>query len=155
MATIATELEPEEIKARLLKMSKKGKLPGYESDPGDGLAAVAAHGAPFDSKLVLYHEPGGVRFELKMLPLFPAIFVAVLVVTIWPGLPLTDGFLRSFQWYEHFVGHTGIKTWYWYLPMTVLPAPFAVKGSIKKARASAEVSALETIEKLRTVLSIS
>ena len=83
----------------------------------------------------------------------PRVFAALLIVTIWPGLPLTDDFLSSFQWYEHFVGRTGIQTWYWYLPLTVLPAPFAFKGAIKKSKASAYESAIETIEKLGKVLS--
>jgi hypothetical protein len=153
LPTIATQLGSEEIKGRLLKLSKRGKLAGYEPSCPNGLAAVAAHGAPFDSKLVLHHRDGEVSFELKMIALMPQLFVALLIVTIWPGLPLTEVFLDSFVWYTDFVAKTGIETWHWYLPLTVLPAPFAFKGAIKKSKSSAYESAIETIEKLDKVLS--
>lgn len=152
LPTITTDLSAEAVKDELLKMSKRGKLPGYEGDCTDGLLCVAAHGTPFDSKLIVNHQDGQVSFELKLISMVPTIFMVLLIVTIWPGLPLTEGFLDSFTWYSDFVAKTGIKTIYWYLPMTVLPAPFMWKSSLKKSRASAHESALETIEKISKVL---
>lgn len=129
-------------------MSKRGKLPGYESDVSEGFAGVAAHGTPFDSRLMLHHSEGELGFELRLNPLMPRVFLILLIVTIWPGLPLTEGFLDSFTWYADLVARSGVKTWYWYLPLTVLPAPFAWKSAIAKSRASAFESAKETIGKI-------
>ncbi len=152
LPSISTNLSVEEITDRLVKLSKRGKLAGYDGACADGLASVAAHGTPFDSQLILHHHDGEVSFELKLIALMPRVFAALLIVTIWPGLPLTEGFLDSFVWYSDFVANTGIKTWYWYLPLTILPAPFAFRGAIKKSKQTAYESAIETIEKLDKVL---
>ena len=116
------------------------------------MATVAAHGAPFDSEMLVHHESGRVIFELRMLAMMPRIFALLLVITVWPGLPLTEGFLGSFTWYSDFEASTGIKTWYWYLPLTILPIPFVWKSSMAKSRQSAQQSAVETIDSLRKVL---
>ncbi len=152
LPSISTGLSAEEILSTLHTMSKKGNLAGFEAEGPHGYIAVAAHGTPFDSKLLIHHEEDILRFELRLIRMFPTIFLVLLIITIWPGLPLTDGFMSSFQWYEQFVASTGILTWYWYLPLTILPAPFAWKSSIKKSKASAVESAYETIEKLRAKL---
>ena len=147
-----TQLSSDEIRRRLLSLSKKGKLPGYSSESDMGIASVAAHGAPFDSKLEIIHDSEKVTFEAHLLKLIPTIFAITLVVTIWPGLPLTDGFLRSFVWYDNLMGKIGIETWHWYLPLTILPAPFMFKSAIAKSKLAAHESALETIEKIRAIL---
>ncbi|MDF1808854.1 MAG: hypothetical protein P1U42_04080 [Phycisphaerales bacterium] len=149
---IETDLSSEVIKERLLTLSKKGKLPGFDSNSSDGVASVIAHGVPFDSTMLIMHESGKVHFRIKLLKLIPTIFAITLIVTIWPGLPLTEGFLRSFQWYDNLLGKIGIETWHWYLPLTILPAPFVMKSSIAKSRTSGHESALEAIEKLKSVL---
>ncbi len=152
LPSISTNLSAEEIKDRLVKLSKRGKLAGYDGACADGLASMAAHGTPFDSQLILKHRDGQVSFELKLMAMMPRVFAALLIVTVWPGLPLTEGFLESFVWYSDFVANTGVKTWYWYLPLTILPAPFAFMGAIKKSKLTAHASAIETIEKLDKVL---
>lgn len=152
LPTIKTDLGSDSVKECLSNMSKRGKLPGYQPDEPAGLCSVAAHGTPFDSKLVVHHQSGNVRFDCQMLPMMPRVFLLLLIITIWPGLPLTDGFLVSFDWYNNLMNSIGIETWHWYLPLTVLPAPFAYRGAIKKSRASAHQSAIETIEKLQAVL---
>lgn len=149
---IDTPLSTEQIRDRLLALSKQGKLPGYTAQEPQGIASVAAHGAPFDSKLVLRHEGGSLTFACRLLPTMPAVFALLLVITVWPGLPLTDGFLSSFEWYASLMAKIGIDTWHWYLPLTILPAPFAYLGAVKKSRTSARQSAVETIERLRPVL---
>ncbi len=150
--TIATNQSADEVLRILQNMSKKGKLAGFAAQGPHGYIAVAAHGTPFDSKLLIHHEGDELRFDLQLIKMFPSIFFALLIITIWPGLPLTDGFMSSFQWYEKLVASTGIKTWYWYLPLTILPAPFAWKSSIKKSKASAIMSAQETIENIKPKL---
>lgn len=149
---VPTSHATDEIRARLRSLSKKGKLPGYEPDEPGAICSVAAHGVPFDSKLILRSGEGSVVFETRLLPTMPWVFAIVLIIAIWPGLPLTDSFLSSFDWYMSIMGSIGIDTWHWYLPLTVLPAPFAMRSAIRKSRSSARESALEQIEKIRSVL---
>ena len=152
LPTIETALSAEEVRSRLHTLSKRGKLPGFEKDTQGALCSVAAHGTPFDSELRVHHDSGSLSFECRMLPMMPRVFAILLIVAIWPGLPLTDSFLSSFDWYNGLLGSIGLKTWHWYLPLTILPTPFAFRGAIMKSRASAHESALEQIEKIRSVL---
>jgi len=135
----------------LLKMSKSGKLAGYEHFKDQDSAIADAHGTPFDSDLVIQHSDGSLCFSLKMRSKFPIIFMVLLLVTVWPGLPLTDSFMYSFGWYERLMGDS-IETWMWYLPMTVLPIPFVWRSAMKKSRKSARAHAIETIEKIKATL---
>ncbi|MBL4808544.1 MAG: hypothetical protein JKY43_00600 [Phycisphaerales bacterium] len=148
---IKTEMSDSAVFKTLLKMSKSGKLAGYKHISGERAAVVDAHGTPFDSDLVIQYSEEDICFSLKMRRKFPAIFMALLVVTVWPGLPLTDSFMFSLGWYERLMGES-IETWMWYLPMTVLPIPFVWKSAIKKSRASARQHAIETIEKIQSTL---
>lgn len=162
---IRTGLSEAQVVQRLRALSKRGKLPGFSDDEPGASASVAAHGAPFDSKLLVKHAGGSdsqngpsgqdseLRFECVMLPTMPRVFALLLVITIWPGLPLTDQFLSSLEWYANLMASIGIDTWHWYLPLTVLPAPFAWRSAIKKSQASARESALEAIEKIRGAIS--
>jgi hypothetical protein len=152
LPTLETDLSPEEIRSRLLKLSKKGKLPGFEQDVSGALCAVAAHGAPFDSKLLIVHKGNALVFQCRMLPLMPRIFAVLLIVAVWPGLPLTETFLTSFDWYNSLLGSIGMKTWHWYLPLTILPTPLAFRGALLKSRSSAHESVLEQIKKISSVL---
>jgi len=151
LPSIETSMNAAGVFAALTKMSKQGKLAGYEYDGGPGAALADAHGTPFDSDLVIEHVNGEVRFSLKLRVKFPAIFMTLLLITVWPGLPLTDSFLYSFGWYERLMGES-ISTWMWYLPLTVLPIPFVWRSSIKKSHASAHAHAIETIEMIQKVL---
>ncbi len=152
---IQTSMDSSSVGNTLRKMSKRGKLAGYQAGDVDGSAIADAHGTPFDSDLLIAWASQGdatqVRFDITMRRKMPIVFALILVVTIWPGLPLTDSFMQSFGWYERLMGDS-IETWMWYLPMTVLPAPFAWRSAIKKSKVSAHQHALETIEKIRTTL---
>ncbi len=151
LQSITTGMDASGVFGALLKLSKGGNLAGYVHNSGDLAAKVDAHGTPFDSDLVIEYSVDGVRFSLKLRSKIPAIFMALLLVTVWPGLPLTDSFMYSFGWYERLMGDS-IDTWMWYLPMTVIPIPFVWKSAIKKSRASAHGHAVETIEKIQAVL---
>ena len=133
-------------------MSKQGKLAGYQHQGGESRATADAHGNPFDSDLIITHSDHAVGFDLKMRPKLPIVFAVVLVLTVWPGLPLTDSFMFNFAWYERLMGDS-IQTWMWYLPMTVLPIPFIWRSSMMKSQKSARAHAAETIEKIRAVIS--
>lgn len=135
-------------------MSKRGKLAGFEHK-GGGDVAVAAHGTPFDSELRLLVKDDGVgstvRGGVVLKPMMPALFALILIVTVYPGLPLTDSFLRIFPWYENLMG-SSVETWMWYVPLTVIPAPFAWRGAIKKSKMSAHAHATETFARICAAL---
>ncbi len=149
---VQTTLSEHDVRDRLRTLSKRGKLPGFEASEADAVCSVAAHGSPFDAKLTLHLADDRLTFRLSLLRMMPGIFALLLIVAVWPGLPLTDSFLSSFDWYNGLMGSIGIKTWHWYLPLTILPAPFAFRSAIAKSRSSAHESALEQIEKIRAVL---
>ncbi|MCA9303782.1 MAG: hypothetical protein KC996_06640 [Phycisphaerales bacterium] len=152
LPTIPTTLDADEVVARLRNRSKRGKLPGFNDTPTQGIASVAAYGTPFDGTLLIEHAATELRFDAKLNKRVPTIFAIILVLTVWPGLPLTDSFLSNFLWYEKLLAK-GLATWMWYVPTTILPLPFVWRTAIKKSKASIHAHALETIEKLRPVLS--
>lgn len=149
---VPTDLPAAEAVARLEQLSKKGKLPGFERGGGRGAdASFAAHGSPFEGRVLVRVRDGRADFDLHMPRKWAAIFAVVLVLTVWPGLPITDGFLQSFVWYERLTAGW-FDTWVWYLPLTIIPAPFALRSAMRKSRASSLEHARETVERLRPVL---
>lgn len=147
--TLPTGLTAQEVVARLESLSKKGKLAGFERE---GCAAsFAAHGTPFDGRVEVAVADGQARFSLRMGRKAPAIFAAALLISIWPGLPITDGFLQSMLWYEQLTAGW-FDTWMWYIPLCALPAPLAFRSALRKSRESATDHARETTERLRAVL---
>lgn len=160
IACVETSLTGEQILAGLEALSKKGKLAGFErggptaggrARPAD--ARFAAHGNPFDGLVLVYAADGRADFELFMPRKMPVIFGIILALTVWPGLPITDSFLYGFVWYERLMGMAGwLDTWVWYLPLTLLPAPFMLRSVVRKSRAAAMEHARETVERVRTVL---
>jgi hypothetical protein len=156
LPVIETTLDPSGVVDALKVMSKRGKLAGFRAGQESGSAVVDAHGTPFDSDLIVRSESEGghtrVAFQVMMRRKMPIVFALILVVTIWPGLPLTESFMLGFGWYERLMGDS-IQTWMWYLPLTVLPAPFAWRSAIQKSKKSAHQHALETIERIRATIS--
>lgn len=153
ITSMDTALPASEAVVRLEKLSKGGKLAGFEHAGGEGLASFTAYGSPFDGRVVLREKPGGLAFDLVMPRKGAIMFAVVLALTVWPGLPITDSFLYGFVWYERLMSKASwLDTWVWYLPLTVIPAPFAVLGAMKKSRAAAMAHANETIERIRPLL---
>jgi hypothetical protein len=67
--------------------------------------------------------------------LFPWIFALILVLTIWPGVWLTDSMLRSYwDWYS---ATPWWSTYVWYMPLTVPFCPVAMRSALRKSRAAA------------------
>lgn len=154
IATVETELTRDEILARLGTMSKRGNLAGYEPGGADGAdASFAAHGAPFEGRVLVRAADRRAAFELHMPARAPLIFALVLVLTVWPGLPITDGFMHTFVWYERLMASAPwMDTWVWYLPLTAIPAPFAWRSAVRKSRASSLAHARETVERVAAAL---
>lgn len=151
--SFAVALSKGEVIDRLTAMSKRGKLAGFEREkiPEGADAAFAAQGTPFEGLVLMRVGEGRVSFDLHMPRKWAVIFSAVLIVTVWPGLPITEAFLQSFIWYERLTGGW-FATWMWYLPMTVLPAPFMLRSVLVKSRATSMEHARETVARVRAVL---
>ncbi len=147
IATLTGTVDRRDAVTRLTKLSKAGKLAGFEPGTGDEIASFAAFGHPFDGRVLVRAEGDGLRFDLRMSRKMPMIFGAVLAVCVWPGLPLTDAFLQGFGWYERLTSGV-LRTWMWYLPLAAIPAPFALVSAIRKSRRSAHRHAVETVERL-------
>lgn len=141
---ITTSLSADEVLGALNKASRRGRLPGFEKRD-EGSFVVAAFGDPFDRELVSAIEAGDeggarVRFRSRLLWKLPGIFIVLVVVSVWPGLPLTDALIpASWGWWP---------TWWWYLPLVVVPLPFVLPRMWKKSERAARKSAREAIEKI-------
>ena len=120
--------------------------------PGPDLFEVEAYSAPFEHVLAARAEGGPrtrLKFRLQMLRKAPLIFAAVLVVTLWPGLPLTHSMLVTyFSWYRLSEALTAA----WYVPLTVLPVLWWLPRAVRKSRAEAGAAAREQLLRLRDLL---
>lgn len=145
LPAVRTPLTPEEILSRLDQASRRGRLPGFVRGGHGGLFAAAAFGQPFDKVLVATATPapgGGtaLAFRTKLLPKMPAVFAVILALTVWPGVRIMDQLIpASWGW---------IPTWWWYIPLTVLPIPFAWRAAMRKSNASAAESARSAIDQI-------
>lgn len=140
---LVVTLSRDEVVSTLENLARRGKLPEYRTHSGDMLFSIQAYGAPFDHHLEGFAGQVGptlrITLRLRMLPTLPLIFAMVAIATIWPGVWLTDSMLRTyFSWYD-------FQTWMWYLPVSILPLPWAVRGMVRKSREAAQASARETL----------
>ncbi len=140
-----------EIGARLARAARRGLLPGYRAQ-GDHAFRVEADAVPFPHELTGRVERGSgdvsvVRLELRRMARMPLVFAAVIGLTIWPGVWLTDSLLGTY-WpaYGRWSAEMPWLTYAWYLPITVLPLPWMwrtmSRKSLAMARESAEKQAL-------------
>lgn len=144
---LVVTLTDDVILARAEQLARRGKLPGFERAGEGWLFRTAAFGAPFDYTLLARtasEGPGRVmRFELRLRLRAPLIAFVVTVLTIWPGVWLTDSMLRTyFSGYDY-------RTWMWYLPLSVLPLPWYFPRALRKSREAAVDHAMELVERLR------
>lgn len=159
LPVIQTPLAPSEVLARLLALAKRGKLAGYAalgSHPTEKSGAafrVSVFGEPYDRELIASvvpeSSPGGtgsvIRFESRLLKKLPVIMVVLTVLTIQPGMWLTDSMLKLyFSWYT-------IQTWWWYLPLTLLSIPLLWK-QFKKSEAAAAADARKVVGDIAAAL---
>jgi hypothetical protein len=136
---IATPLSAEQVVDRLRTASKRGRMPGFAAG-GQSLFSVAAHGQPFDGVLRGDLRNGHLEFSLRMLQKLPIIFAVVLALTIWPGVELMDGLIPG-EW-------GWIPTWWWYIPITVLPIPWMWRNLMRRSRTAMHTRAIEAISKI-------
>ena len=103
---------------------------------------------PFDYRLVGEFRDASegslVGLRLVRLRRMPVLFAAVLAVTIWPGVWLTDSMLVTyFGWYSRWTHSMPWLTYAWYLPLTAAPLPWMWRGFVRKSRAEAVASGAE------------
>lgn len=153
LPAVTTEKSAAEIVAALEKLSKRGKLPGFEKAREDGLFSVEAQGTPFDRRLVARarQRDGLTVLEWTLVTprKWPIGIGAMLALTVWPGLPITDSLLLTYfpGWYGGLV-EGWFATWMWYLPLTVAPIPWFWRGTMRKMRASTLEAARETVTRI-------
>lgn len=133
----------EEVIATLDRAARQGKLPGFETEP-PGDFRVAAFGSPFDRELVaeVSEREGGseIRFSPRLLRKAPAVLIASVVVSIWPGVEFVDALIpASWGWWP---------TWTWYLPLVIVPTALMIPGLWRKSEDASAAHAREQIEKI-------
>jgi hypothetical protein len=139
---VVTGLAPRAVMERLSKRAKMGKLAGFAAEPGGMSFTILVSGGIYDHVLRgrVAAEGTGSRltFELEILKKMPIAAVAVVVLTFFPGLYLTDSMLTTyFEWYR-------IETWWWYVPLGLLMIPVLWK-QYRVGSAVARVDAGELI----------
>src|SRR5439155_12959095 len=79
-----------------------------------------------------------------LLPRLPLIFASIIAFTVWPGVYFMDELVVQLapHWWRPWV------TYYWYLPLTILPIPWMWRSLIRRSRATSRASALEAIGKI-------
>lgn len=145
---VRTALDPAKVRERLSAASRRGRLPGYQPGQSDPLFLVAAFGHPFDGELAANarRDASGtlLEFALRLGRRAPAVFAAALVLTVWPGVYFMDQLMIQFLP----GARDAVPTAWWYLPLTVLPSPWAWALAIRKSRRSARDSAEAAIRKI-------
>lgn len=162
LPVLRTSLAPSEVLARLLALAKRGKLAGYQalgSHPTEKVGAafrVSVFGEPYDRELIAAVVPQGagggsagggsvVKFESRLLRKLPAIMIIATILSIQPGMWLTDSMLKLyFSWYT-------IETWWWYLPLVLLSIPMLWK-QFKKSEAAAAADAAKVVGDIAAAL---
>jgi len=131
---LRSPLDPREAVDSCDALARAGKLPGFQrSSPTSCVSRL--FGQPFDRTLHIdaVDAPQGsvVRLSTRLRRKTPVIFAIVGVSTVWPGVWLTDSLIQTY-----FSGASNwiVKTWMWYLPLAVVPLPFAARSMWRKSQ---------------------
>lgn len=153
LPSLLVPLSPPAILERCEEAAKRGRLAGFERRaPAGTLFSVECPGTPFEGWLDARAEPAGADrtrlvFSTRLKPLWVWGFAAVLALSVWPGVVLTEGLVASLV-----PGSFWKWTWYWYIPLTLPFAPLAWWQAVKMSRAGVSAEAAATIDKLATEL---
>lgn len=151
----------EEVLLAMRALSKAGKLAGLseakatKSRNGEGgegeLFRVSAFAAPYDRELIAYAcADASAQTHLKFVPKvlwgIPIMMIVLSVLSVWPGVWLTDSMIRTyFTSYDY-------NTSLWYIPLTVLSLVWFAVTSTRKSSREARQSAQEAMEKVQAAL---
>lgn len=143
---VTTDLAPAEILRKLDGAARRGRLPGFRPGPDPCLFTVAAFGTPFDAEMHASASSTSGRttltFRVRMQRRGPGIFLTLCVLAVWPGVWVTDSMLRSY------IPSYQFPTWIWYLPITIVPLPFAWRRAMRRSRAEIAESTRLQIEQI-------
>lgn len=155
LPTLTTSKSPDQVIASLQSLSKRGKLPEFQVLESHGTArrfSVLAFGSPYDRDLFgdIHAEGSGSRitFTSRLKRKMPTIMIATMIVSLWPGVWLTDSMLSTyFSWYPRQFWITCA----WYLPLTLAAIPYLWK-QYRSSELLTHAEAHETIEKIATAI---
>lgn len=151
--TLRTPLAPGEAVARLLKLSRKGKLAGFEKRT-DTEFRVSVFGTLYDCQMIGRAQPADdgstIILTTSLLKKLPVTIIVVFALATWPGVILTESLLESY-----FPGSLVARyTWWWYIPLMLVTVPALIKQYKGSMRAAYEHEQ-EVIEKIRAALDAS
>lgn len=155
-AELRSPLAPDDALAALAQAGRRGKLPGFERREGPAFR-LDCDAVPFEYEIraEVHPDSAGSRVVLRARrrPLFPWIFAVTLILTVWPGVWLTDSLLDVY-WttYARWSDAMPWLTYAWYLPITALPLPWLWRSLTRKSAAMAGESAAKARESVREVL---
>jgi hypothetical protein len=150
LPAVKSPLTPTEALDRLGTASKRGRLPGFERLPAE-LFSLDLFGVPWDRILVgtVTADTTGstIRFTKRDKRTMPYSWAAALVLSVWPGVVLTDALIPS-SW-----GWIGTHVYEWYLPLTIISNIWTWIWAVRKTDATTKASAVEAIAAVATEVS--
>jgi len=150
---VSVAATPQQILDRLDGVARRGRLAGFAPGEEGVLFRTDAFGTPFDGDLEARAETDGaattLRFSTRMHRKWVWILVAVLLVSIWPGTPITKSLLASLVPSWRWLWETTV---YWYLPLAVIGAPWTLWSAVSRSRREIAVSAVEMVGKVQKEL---
>ncbi len=156
MTTLPDAIVPvpgERLIATLDAVARKGRLAGFAlggNGGGEGAFSATAIGSPFEGIVIAAVVPGStpgetrLRFEPQVRPTMFWIAAAIMVLTVWPGVVLTESLIAS----TFSTSSAWQYTWYWYIPMTAPFVPWALWSAWRRSVKSVEESARKVIVQL-------
>ena len=145
---IHAPMTPAEAIGRLDRASKQGKLPGFERRGDEGFRALV-YGEPFDREMLSDVRADGdgcvIDCRLRLLKRMPTMAIALVAVSISPGVWLTDSMIQSY-----FPGYPDSfwVTAAWYLPLTVIPLPWMLRSMWRKSEGIAREELVKTVGRI-------
>ncbi|MFT3685963.1 MAG: hypothetical protein QM783_13755 [Phycisphaerales bacterium] len=143
-----------EVLTRLDEAARRGRLAGFKHGSNGVLFTTCSFSHPFDGELEARVGNGSasstdLRFTPRLKQKLIWVYVIVLLVSIWPGMPLTKSLLAtlvpSWEWLWGTLP-------YWYLPLSIIGAPWGLYSAIKKSRAELAISSVEMVGKIEKEL---
>jgi hypothetical protein len=155
--TLRASLSREHVLASMRALSKAGKLPGYSeanaqpTGPTREVFRVACFATPFDRELLatVVSESDThteLAFRPRLLLKVPLIMLVVCILSVWPGVWLTDSMIRTY--FPSYDWNTNL----WYIPLTVISVVWYGISAWRKANAEAKASAAEAMQTIADAL---